>query len=553
MQLLTYKKTVSNELKEFLIDNKMQDIYNHLVNTTDSKNYFDLSITDKSKISYLKGDRIPENTELLFDHDYRESKGYHTKIGKLLSTYVNQLNIQKISAIMSNRLMNSENIRITDNICKYYHEKNYANSSGQLGSSCMKNESNQNSIKLYETFGKDIVRLLIYTDDNNKVLARSLFWQKVNKDGSIIQYLDRVYAINDNVSQLLYSYAESRDILHFKQCQGNLNIDIVINDDESTPYFDTFTNYEYNKLSNRYGKIELSSVTGQSITELSENYCICDNCGDNFDSEDIGGYCETDDCSYCDNCGTYIDDGQFCGFYLDDQVISINGDMYHKDNDNIVFSNFDDEYYHVDDCYYSEYHNDYIHCDDMISCKNDDDDYYHKSDIDDIIVKIDNDYYLKDDDNVIKFKDYENDDIEYALCDSLMIEIDGIYYWNDDTRLSIANDKYYLKDDKKDENKDILPHIAIVLNKECKNIIVKCKYFKYMKNDYVMTLFVHKNLLDSKMYTVSEKITGLKIGFEKCDTIQKTKQIAMARLDSIKLSDIKNAILKESRKDKVLS
>ena len=113
-------KLISHDLKKFLLDNDLSCIHEDLINSDNGNNYFDFSTTDKSKISYLKGDRIPDDTSLLFDDEYRKTKAYHTKLGKLLSDDMKQNNnedIQKVSTLLHNRAYkddnNSDNLFLT--------------------------------------------------------------------------------------------------------------------------------------------------------------------------------------------------------------------------------------------------------------------------------------------------------------------------------------------------------------------------------------------------------------------------------------------------------
>jgi len=238
-ELLYYvpQKVLSPELTDYLIHHSLMLLLNDLENNhSNGNNYFDFSLSDTTKISYLKGDRIPDDTNLIFDTEYRKNKAYHGKIGKLLSDEFKQNNnedIQKISALMSNRGLKNTKLFLTDKICHYYHEDNYSNihgTSGQLHSSCMKHDHLQDAIKLYEKFGSDTVQLLVLTDNEDKVLGRALFWHKVKHDDNIIQYMDRVYACNDNVAHKFYEYAQNKDkpYLFAKGCSACWNSSLAI-------------------------------------------------------------------------------------------------------------------------------------------------------------------------------------------------------------------------------------------------------------------------------------------------------------------------------------
>ncbi len=338
MLLLEHKKikSISNDLIDFLLDNNLECIIDDLKHSQDSKDYFDLSNDDRSKISYLKGDRRPDDDDLIYDIEYRSSKAYHSKIGKLLSDNIDQSTIQAVSKLLYAR-SNQFKMIVSDQICKYYHEDNYSQdhgTSGQLHSSCMRSEENQDSIRLYEIIGKSKVELLVALDHNDLVIGRSLLWYNVNYQGDKINYLDRIYASNDNISQLFTDYAVNNNLLTRNQKSGNLSIHIgKIEDDQSLPYCDTFSYYDTNNgyLSSCDGDIYLDSTEGQSISDNTDQQCY--ECGDHYTEDEIY-YSENDGNYYCGNCGIYIDDD----VYPIDQCVQINDTWYHQDSEDIVYS-----------------------------------------------------------------------------------------------------------------------------------------------------------------------------------------------------------------------
>jgi len=414
------QKTISPELTDFLVHNGLANILNDLYNSENGNDYFDFSLTDATKISYLKGDRIPKQEYLLFDTLYREGKAYHTRIGKLLSDEMKQNNnedIQKISALMSNRDMKNKELFLTDKICHYYHEDNYADGGGQLNSSCMKHSHLQNAIKLYENFGSDTVQLLVLTDENEMVLGRALFWHKVKCDDKNTSYLDRVYAVNDNISHLFYDYAKNKDIPYFDERKAyHLTTDVNIDDEDSVPYFDTFKYYSHGNINNSSGDYSLEGTDGNTLSE-DENH-TCDSCGNSFDYESEGGYSESYGGDLCDDCIVYCDDEHH---HIDD-CVNIDGEWYKKDDGNIVECSNGD-YLHIDNACYSEYNNEYYHCDDVVYSEHHED-YFLPDDV----VDVNDDYYLPDDEDIIEI------DSEYHLKEDCT-EIDDRWYLQDDENI----------------------------------------------------------------------------------------------------------------------
>lgn len=92
-------------------------------------------------------------------------------------------------------------------IKKYYLEDSYASQKGTLGDSCMKDESSQSYFKIY-TKNPENCQLLVYLDENDKVLGRALVWKLHTKEMYTMDqkptecpaeyFMDRVYTANDS-------------------------------------------------------------------------------------------------------------------------------------------------------------------------------------------------------------------------------------------------------------------------------------------------------------------------------------------------------------------
>jgi hypothetical protein len=528
------KKTISDKLSRFLIDNGYHDILTDLYSGDDSKNYFDISTSDKSKISYLKGDRVPEDKSLLFDSDYRKSKAYHTKIGKLLSLNISQKRKQEVSATFFNNVVNENKLFLTSDICKYYHVDNYfdSNNGSVLSNSCMRYGSLQGAVKLYEKFGHDKVELLVLTDKDDKLLARALFWKEVSFGDDIGGYLDRVYSTNNNYQNLLYQWAKDKGIMTFNNISGTLSVDVKINKCDGVPYFDTFKYYNScGELNNSCGDYTLESVDGITLDRANENIFCCESCGNDFDYHDEGGT-TPNGTILCDSCGTYICDGDHEGYYHNDDVVYVDNTYYHKEDENIIFSDYDDECYHIDDMEYSEYHNSYIKHDDVVVVG--DDDFYHSDDVGDVIIYLDytSEYFKIDDDDVIKIDD------KYYHIDEC-IDIDGDYYHEDSKQLVENSDgeivlKYVIPQKKLES--------CMIYNKFNGAVVVYGEYFKYDNSGYTLDLFIHKSLNGDGSYTVSESITGAKVHSSVGSDKKQVIKDVVSKLDSMKIISIKHAI-----------
>lgn len=358
-------KDISTELKSLLINNDMEELINDLLNSENSNNYYGLSCTDKSKISYLKGDRIPEDLSLIWNVDYRKAKAYHTKIGKLLSDKIDNTVIQKISAILYARKESTNiTLKLTNDIKYYYLENNYSEkygNNGQLQSSCMRYTHLQDAIGFYESIAPDIVQLLIAVDSENKTIGRALVWYNVETDtGNNITYLDRIYSSNDNISQLFRNYAEANGYISREDNTSRLTVNVNIPTDIAMPYFDTFQYYNINEGLNSYtGDVCLESVEGSTIDEIFHPI-KCYDC-DCHINNDEGCYSETIDAYLCSDCSIYVDE---CDTYMPMRdVIIINDTAYSRESESIVYSEHEQDYILLDESVYSEYHSDYYSTD----------------------------------------------------------------------------------------------------------------------------------------------------------------------------------------------
>jgi len=420
-------KNLSQRLIDFLVNNDCREILQDLYDNEGGKDYFDLSYSDESKISYLTENRLPEDESLIYSEEYRKNSAYHTKIGKLLSENVSNTLIQKISSIMSARkIKHIFKLELTDNICHSYNEENYSNDhgkSGHLHNSCMRYNHLQDAIRFYENIGNNKLKLLICYDENNKIVGRALLWYGVLRNDENITYLDRIYTSNDNIKQLFLDYAEKNKYITRDENNCNLNFNVLIDHDVPLPYFDTFR--YYNKcgvLTNNGGDVCLESVEGDSINEIHLPY-NCDSCGCDM-HEDEALYSDRDGVQYCDSCGVWIAEIEDV-ININDSV-QIDGTYYHKESEKIVYSDYEDDYILADECSYSEAENVYF--------SNGNDDFVY-SDYED-------DYILAE--NCI-YSDYEND---YLLkINVLYSHIDDDNYKIEDVIFSKFHNSYILKSD----------------------------------------------------------------------------------------------------------
>lgn len=102
------------------------------------------------------------------------------------------------SAQSKMKLVDGENIR------HWYDQSNYASLIGELGNSCMADESCQ---PYFDIYCKNDVSLLILLNENNKLIGRALVWKLTTGE----YFMDRVYTIISSDRYLFYTYAKQNN------------------------------------------------------------------------------------------------------------------------------------------------------------------------------------------------------------------------------------------------------------------------------------------------------------------------------------------------------
>ena len=138
-----------------------------------------------------------------------------------------------------------------EDIRYWYSSDHYAKVSygGELYQSCMADPSHGKSMNLW-CENPDKIALCIYTDQDVGLLARALLWKL--DDGRV--YMDRVYAVSDEIKQIVLAYAKKNDMLTYvrdlkghgggntERMEVTLSKDYGIDDRPSggNPYMDSF-------------------------------------------------------------------------------------------------------------------------------------------------------------------------------------------------------------------------------------------------------------------------------------------------------------------------
>jgi hypothetical protein len=197
-----------------------------------SQNWVD--VTDKDDVVTFMSDRAATR----FNNDKNvvfTSKGRNEiKVGRFARAILSELGqtaLDKdievfVNTYKSSNIDNSKKFELVSGpiIKKYYDWKSYADNKGTLGGSCMKDEGCQTYFKIY-TKNPEYCQLLVYLDENGKVLGRALLWKLKKKElynpntQSIVNcpceyFMDRVYVANDSDVIKFINIAKERGYLY---------------------------------------------------------------------------------------------------------------------------------------------------------------------------------------------------------------------------------------------------------------------------------------------------------------------------------------------------
>ena len=156
-----------------------------------------------------------------------------------------------------------------EDIVKYYHVNNYFKSSGDLGSSCMRNDSNQHQIEFYAK-NNNVSLIIIRPEGTDGIIGRALLWTTV--DG--IRVMDRIYTTDSKLVSLFHRYAAENNFLNIYEYRlndsGKPNLTAMSPGNWTTKYKRNFIvdlNYLTNKIEKltSAGKFSLSTIRQTSI------------------------------------------------------------------------------------------------------------------------------------------------------------------------------------------------------------------------------------------------------------------------------------------------
>lgn len=302
------------------------------------------------------------------DDKYRCTIKYGKALRKILQqqsiTFDDQTIESLVNKLRSAYVFNGKiDIVEGEEIRKWYHYRNYSGSNTDtLGNSCMRHQSCQDYFDIY-TKNKDKVRMIIATDDDNKLIGRAILWNTDN----IGLFCDRIYG-NLVTIEAIKKYAKSIGAYVKKHQSYNdssvvstigeifdAEIQVTLKGGfEQYPYMDTM----------KY----TDDVDSEIITLSSTDGCICLDSTDggpdqNYVTLHNGDRCHEDDARYIERYEEYYhhDDTVYSEYHGEDIVydesITIQGgdDYAWQDSEDFRYVESENEYYHIDDIQYSDY------------------------------------------------------------------------------------------------------------------------------------------------------------------------------------------------------
>jgi hypothetical protein len=199
-----------------------------LINKDLSQNWVDT--TDKDDAVTFMSDRGAARIDPGLGLELFSAKGRNEiKVGRLARAILGELG-QKVQDKEIETFVNTYKASKEDNtqklelvsgpmIKKYYLHSNYAESVGTLGGSCMRYENCQSYFKIY-TKNPENCQLLVYLNEEGKVLGRAIVWklykkELYNKDQTTFEcpaeyFMDRVYVSKDSDQIKFVNYAKEK-------------------------------------------------------------------------------------------------------------------------------------------------------------------------------------------------------------------------------------------------------------------------------------------------------------------------------------------------------
>lgn len=226
-KFLSRLQNINNNIAQTLYKSFKDKVY---IDRDLAQNYID--ITDKEDAVSFISDR--NASRMGTDGIYSARGRNEVKIGRLARTILSDLKIkftdkdieEFVNLYKSSKVDTTKKFKLVSglDIKKYYNENNYSILSGSLGGSCMRHEDCQSYFKIY-TRNPEQCQLLVYFDENEKVLGRALIWKisecelytkntEPYKGDNPKFFMDRVYVSIDSDVNKFIEYANSNEWIY---------------------------------------------------------------------------------------------------------------------------------------------------------------------------------------------------------------------------------------------------------------------------------------------------------------------------------------------------
>ena len=401
-ELKKYLELINNDISKDLINMEGEDIKPDMTFVNlDKEGYFSfITMKNASKLIQNKypnmtnfGDeKSMASASILSDPSY--DPGLYTnsrnpiKIGRFINSvfpgkYTSKQVEEFVNQFKASIEDAKEKILVVegDQIDYWYNAENYLKDSGTLGGSCMRYIRG-----VFDIYNKnpDVCKLVILVQ-GGKLKGRALLWKIGHISGSdekFEYFMDRQYTIADSdvikfrnyATEQGWAYKTNNNHSSLKGVtykEKDLNVEMMVYVDDTDydryPFMDTFRVYDPNSgilynisesdnYTGEYNGFYLLDSTSGSYTELEPEST---DVWSEYYSEDI----PEDDAVWSEPLDDHI--------WRDRSVRITRGSRGNRgywpsDSDDIVYSDYDDEYYHMDDSTYSDHHQSWIYSEDAV-------------------------------------------------------------------------------------------------------------------------------------------------------------------------------------------
>jgi hypothetical protein len=300
-----------------------------------------------------------------------------------------------------------------EEINHWYSYENYKEMSGSLGNSCMAKKSGFFNIYVNNP---EVCKMLILVEDD-KLIGRAIVW-KLNTIKCYgvdpepdVWFMDRQYSINDTYVEKFRNYAKEKGWYYKSYNNHHSLTTVTIKGEEKNcdmtvkvkpveykqyPYMDTFK---------RFNPEDGTLYNDEEQDSDYEGQYILNDTGGGYEEIEGGVWSEwhdrripSEDAVWSEWADSYIN--RQYATQLQTGSRRWRGEWFPEDCDDIVFDEWIDEYLHVDDAVYSEAYGYYLYDDNAVEV-------IKKIDSDGEPIGSDSNWYHKDDDDIINWREYD--------------------------------------------------------------------------------------------------------------------------------------------------